>query len=181
MQPKLFNVFEDKRRTANNNKIIYKFMKKLVFGLITTLFMSINANAQKPSLSDVVCGPGQHATISFEFNTLRFHRASAGCTRRFSICSDGEWIIECVDNRRLASYNPVKDSATVLVEISNDGNTALLRFPIEIKSLPHFKEEDFSNFGFDNDYKLTKDFVIAKGEYAPKFTDREITVTVNLR
>jgi hypothetical protein len=65
--------------------------------------------------------------------------------------------------------------------VLKDGNTAILRFPIEIKSLSHFKGESFSNFGFDDDYKLTKDFIIAKGEYSPKFTDQEITVTVNLR
>ncbi|MCF6132345.1 hypothetical protein [Flavobacterium wongokense] len=158
-------------------------MKKKVFSLIALVMIVLNVNAQRPSLSMVACDPGQHAVLSFEFNALRFHRASTGCEKKFSICSDGTWTIYCVadSKRKLSSFNSVKNSAIVIGEVSNDGNYVTLHFPIEITKLDGYQSGDFENFGFDSDYDLSKDFTIQKGNYIPTFTEDEILVKVNLK
>lgn len=158
-------------------------MKKTIFGLIALVLFTLNANAQKPNLALVSCEVGQHAVISFEFNTIKLHRGSTDCKKRFSICFDGTWIVDCVPNSqsKLSSYNEEKNTTFVVAEISQDGKTATLHFPIELKKLSQYKPEDFNNFGFDEDYRLSKDFVIAKGEYVPTFTKEEILVKANLK
>ena len=158
-------------------------MKKLVFGLIATVMITLNANAQRPNPALVPCEIGEHPVISFEFNTIKLHRASAGCKKRFSICSDGTWTVDCVPDSqsKLSNYNDERDDVLVVAEISKDGKTATLHFPIELKKSLQFTTEDFKNFGFDENYSLTKDFVIEKGEYIPTFTKEEILVKVNLK
>lgn len=158
-------------------------MKKLIFSLIAMTLLSFNANAQKPSLAINPCEVGQHPVLSFEFNTIRFHRASTGCERRFSICSDGTWIIDCVNDSmsRKSEYNAGNNTALIVGEVSTDLKYITLHFPIEITRLAGYTPEDFNNFGFDEDYSLTKDFIISKGEYIPTFTADEILVKVNLK
>ena len=157
-------------------------MKKFFFGFLATVFLTLNVNAQRPNLSLTPCPVGQHAVLSFEFNTLRFHRASAGCETRFSICSDGEWIIDCLDNsHRLSNYNSNDNTVKVVGEVSTDGNYLTLHFPIELTRLSGYVSNDFIDFGFDNDYYLTKDFSIEKGDYTPTFTNDEIIVKVNIK
>ena len=156
-------------------------MKKIIFGLIA--FLMLNANAQRPSLSSVICDVGEHAVLTYNFNCFKLHRKSTTCTKRFSICSDGTWSIECVSNylKKLSNYDPKKDNVKVVIEISDDGKSAVLHFPIELKKSSHFISEDFENFGFDENYIINKDFTIAKGEYIPKLTNEEISVTVDLK
>lgn len=156
-------------------------MKKLFFWLIATMFLTLNLNAQRPSLSMNPCGVGQHAVLSYEFNTLRFHRASAGCQKRFSICSDGTWTIDCVDNSQKSKYNKEKNTALIVGEIDSDGKNITLHFPIGIIKLKGYVSEDFKDFGFDSDYYLTKNIIIIKGDYVPVFTEDEILVTMPLK
>ena len=158
-------------------------MKKLVFGLIATVIITLNANAQKPNLALVPCEIGEHPVLSFEFTTIRLHRFSTDCKKRFSICFDGVWIFDCAPNSRskLSNYIEERDLVLVVAEISEDGKTATLHFPIELKKSPEFTADDFKNFGFDENYSLTKDFVIEKGEYIPIFTKEEILVKVDLQ
>src|SRR6478672_8483780 len=115
-------------------------MKKLIFGLIAILFTTIHINAQKlPQL----CPFGQHPVFSYEFNCLRLHRASTHCTSKFSICSDGNWSMECVGNEKakLSNYDGEKGTAVVVAEIFSEAKTATLHFPIGIKSSPEFASE----------------------------------------
>ena len=158
-------------------------MKKLFFGLAATVLLAVNANAQRPSLSSIKCDVGQHAVISFEFNCMKLHRASTGCERRFSICSDGDWLIDCVDNNlsKLSSFNPKDNKALVVGEVSVDGKSITLHFPIALKNASHFVADDFKNFGFDEDYTISEDLILSKGEYIPTFTKDEILVKVNLK
>ncbi|WP_264521710.1 hypothetical protein [Flavobacterium sp. N1994] len=158
-------------------------MKNLLFSFFATTFLFLNANAQRPNLSNYHCGEGQHAVAYFDFDCLRLHRLSTNCTRRFSICSDGTWTVECVDNSRTSKskYNALTKTATIVAEVSVDGKSATLHFPIEITKLKEYTAEDFKNFGFDADYSLSKDFFIIKGEYIPTFTNDEILVKVPLK
>jgi hypothetical protein len=158
-------------------------MKNLLFSFTATVFLLLNANAQRPNLALYTCEIGQHPVAYFDFDYLRFHRASTHCERRFSICSDGTWTVECVDNSRSSKskYNALTKTATIVAEVSVDGKSATLHFPIEITKLKEYTAEDFKNFGFDADYSLSKDFVIPKGEYIPTFTSDEILVKVPLK
>ncbi|WP_395063591.1 hypothetical protein [Flavobacterium sp.] len=159
-------------------------MKKIIFGLIATVVLAFNVNAQRPNLSlTTPCPLGEHPVLSFEFNTIKLHRASTGCNKRFSICSDGEWLIDCVTDitHRSSSYNATNNTTLVIGDLSNDKKYLTLRFPIELTKLKEFSSEDFKVFGFDNDYILVDGLSIEKGDYIPTFTEKEILVKVKVK
>lgn len=136
-------------------------------------------NSKLPSQEP--CLVGTHPVLSYEFDGIRLHRASTGCESRFSICSDGHWEVNCIDDRdALSKYNPNTDRVLVSGVLINNQENLELHFPIELMSSPTFETEDFETFGFDEDYKVYEGITIKAGEYIPTYKNDEIMVKVDL-
>lgn len=128
------------------------------------------------------CPPGTFETWSYDFDYIALHRASTGCASRFSICVSGHWVRDCAPNfpGKLSGYDPITEKVSVVGVLSSDKDSMELHFPIELKSLPTFTNDDFDTFGFDSDYALDEKITIKAGEYVPFYTKNEIIVTVKL-
>ncbi|MGQ2983579.1 hypothetical protein [Flavobacterium sp.] len=170
-------------------------MKKLfAFFVLAAMFACTNdpndANNTTPVIEQTLelaariteCPEGQHMALVYEFNTLRLHRGSTGCTRRFSICSDGKWEWQCVDNEFGAA--PALDNsltqARVVFEVKRSGTGMKIRFPRGLTSAAGFVASDLADFGFDSNFDMGSGVVIAAGDYPLTYTSTEIQVDVTL-
>lgn len=120
------------------------------------------------------CPKGTTASLSYEFNTMRLHRASKNCEKGFGICSDGFWVIDCADEfGTLIAQAPLgrsgKETQSRAFIHSDKGNVNLY-FPSELTEQEGFSPEDFEFFSVDEDWEITTDVLIKKGDYPLNYT-----------
>ena len=177
------------KKVKMKNKIMV-FLCSLLFISCSEEFESSKQDLNKNAVNQVSvsrrlaqepCPLGTHPVLSYEFDGIRLHRASADCERRFSICSGGHWEVNCVEDRYLLSrYDSKSDRALVSGVLKNNGQSLELHFPIGLISSPTFEIKDFETFGFDDDFKIYEGVTIKAGEYIPSYTKDEIIVEVAL-
>mgnify|MGYP003610916562 CR=1 FL=1 len=171
--------------------------KKLILSLLATtlmLFLSCNSdsdqveNTQIDNLTNKVapggggpCPPGSLAVIIYEFDTFRFHRPKKNCESGFWFCSDGEWVITCIENPNGRRYSGITETTTTVAGvIDRDNGLISFRFPIELITKDGNKPSDFEIFNVDEELTFG-DLTLIKGDYSSTFTNDEITVNVPVK
>ena len=120
------------------------------------------------------CPEGTTGSLSYEFDTMRLHRASRNCERGFGICSDGFWTIDCEDeDGMLIAQAPLglsngKTQGKAFIHPTE--KTLNLYFPGELTSDENFTAEDFLSFGVEKDWEISKDIIVKEGDYTLDYT-----------
>ena len=124
------------------------------------------------------CPPGMLAVISYEFDTFRFHRPKKNCESGFFFCSDGDWVINCVENPKGRLYSGMTETTTTVAGIIDRENSLIsFHFPIELINKEGNTQSDFEIFNVDEDLSFG-DLTLVKGNYPSTFTNNEIIINV---
>jgi hypothetical protein len=161
-------------------------MKKIMLFFVITL-ISLSGIAQTPSYPiDQTCPPGYCAHITWEIETLNFHKPRTGCKTGFGFCLKvGHGTVECLPcNVYKAATAPISNNkVTIFGKVVN--NKLELHIPLALGNDSGFSTQDLSTFsiesGEQNIYKGSV-FVgkMKGGEYPVKKTDLEYIVLIDI-
>lgn len=125
-----------------------------------------------------VCPDGMIAVVSYEFDTFRFHRPKKDCESGFWFCSDGKWVITCVENPNGRIHSGITESTTTVAAIIDKSNKIVsFHFPIGLIGKDGNNLSDFETFNVDEEVPFG-DLTLIKGDYQSTFTNDEIIINV---
>lgn len=123
------------------------------------------------------CPEGQMEQWSYAFSGFNFHRPVMNCESGFWFCqTGGHWVVKCVT--RISTPTLINNVATVYG--SEVDGKAELRFPIGIKNLEGYTEEDLQNFNVDENYEIVEGVTLKQGVYPVTETAQELVVLVDI-
>lgn len=124
------------------------------------------------------CPDGMIPVISYEFDTFRFHRPKKDCKSGFWFCSDGKWVITCVENPNGKIHSGITDSSTTVAAIIDKNNKIVsFHFPIGLIGKDGNTLSDFETFNVDEEVPFGN-LTLIKGAYSSIFTTDEIIINV---
>jgi len=131
------------------------------------------------------CPFGQHEVLTFDIETINFHKPRTNCTSGFGFCVKGTWDIICVNDRQTYYSAITPDGIAHIWAQVLRGGLLEIHFPIELVNTPGYTIDDLSNFSVDEEWDINPEpnnpLIMEVGQYKTSFTEHEIIVIVPIK
>lgn len=132
------------------------------------------------------CPEGYFESWSYEFNTFRFKRPKYDCERGFWFCTDGGWVLTCIDLHGQPmgplppedhTYISPRGGRAVAYATPGVSNEITILFPRGLETMPGNSIVDFQTFNVDSEIYIGG-MQLRAGDYPTVFTTDHIICKV---